>query len=888
MVENVSKVATKYLKDYAPPDFFVSRIHLHFDLHEDSAIVKTRLEIMRNGNHRRPLVLNGENLELLALSLDERALGQAEYDLDSTALRIPMAGDAATIETKVRINPGANTALEGLYRSNGAYCTQCEAEGFRKITYFIDRPDVMSRFTTTIEADAAACPVLLSNGNPVNAQTLPNGRHVATWDDPFPKPCYLFALVAGDLVGTFDKFRTRSGRDVKLGLYVRRGDEDKCEHAMQSLKQAMRWDEEDYGREYELDVFNIVAVSDFNMGAMENTGLNIFNTKYVLANRDTAVDSDFQHVEGVIGHEYFHNWTGNRITCRDWFQLSLKEGLTVFRDQQFSAAMGSAADKRIADVQALRRFQFPEDAGPTAHAVRPESYIEINNFYTPTVYEKGAEIVGMMHTLLGPERFRAGMDEYFRRHDGQAVTVEDFVAAIETGGAIDLSHFKLWYSQAGTPRVNARGVYDAAAETYTLTLKQQTDPTPGQEEKHPLLIPVALGLLGPDGEDLPLILDGENTSAADAAKTRVLAFDRSEQRFTFTRIPAPPVPSLLRGFSAPVKLDAGLTREELRFLLSHDGDSFNRWEAGQTLAKTVMLEQIGRVQRGEGFAADAAYFGALETIVEQIVSKSEKTDLILLSRLLAPPSENDLAQEMAIIDVDAIHEVARATRREIGRRFAAQFAAIYEGARSTGDYSLAPTEIARRAIRNLALAYLVDGSVNGAMKRAFVQFEAADNMTDRLSALVALIDTESEERSRALRSFYDRFRNDALVIDKWFSIQALSTRADTLDQVRALMHHADFTLRNPNRLRSLIGSFSTGNAVRFHERNGGGYALLSEIVTRLDRNNPQTATRLMGAFRLWRRFDERRQSLMKNALEEIARTPNLSNDLYEVTSKTLA
>jgi aminopeptidase N len=883
----LSKVATKYLKDYAPPDFRIERVHLHVDLQGETAIVKSRLEIVRNGSHARPLILNGENLELLALSLDDRPLGQAEYQLEPTLLTVPIAGDTATIETKVRINPGANTALEGLYRSNGTYCTQCEAEGFRKITYFIDRPDVMSRFTTTIEADAVTCPVLLSNGNPVNAQPLPNGRHVATWDDPFPKPCYLFALVAGDLVGSFDRFRTRAGRDVQLGIYVRRGDEDKCEHAMQSLKHAMRWDEEAYGRVYELDVFNIVAVSDFNMGAMENTGLNIFNTKYVLANRDTAVDADFQNVEGVIGHEYFHNWTGNRITCRDWFQLSLKEGLTVFRDQQFSASMGSAADKRIADVQALRRFQFPEDAGPTAHAVRPESYIEINNFYTPTVYEKGAEIVGMMHTLLGPQRFRAGMDEYFRRHDGQAVTVEDFVAAIEAGGGIDLSHFKLWYAQAGTPRLSARGVHDAESRTYTLTLKQHTEPTPGQDEKRPLLIPVSLGLLGPDGDDLPLILEGENTTPKDAPRTRVLPFAASEQSFTFTQISSAPVPSLLRGFSAPVKLDAGLGREELRFLLAHDGDSFNRWEAGQALAKTVMLEQIGRVQRGENFTPDAAYFGALETIVEQILAKDEKTDLILLSRLLAPPSENDLAQEMAIIDVEAIHAVARETRAEIGRRFAPQFAAIYETASGSGEYSLAPPQIARRAIRNLSLAYLIDGQAPGAVKRAAAQFEAADNMTDRLSALVALVDTEPEERSRALRAFYERFRGDALVIDKWFSIQALSTRPDTLEQVRALMHHPDFTLRNPNRLRSLIGSFSTGNAVRFHERTGGGYALLADVVTRLDRSNPQTAARLMGAFRLWRRFDERRQSLMKNALEEIARTPNLSNDLYEVTSKIL-
>jgi aminopeptidase N len=888
MVENVSKVATKYLKDYSPPDFLVPRVHLHVDLRDDQAIVKARLEILRNGRHDRPLVLNGEALELLALSLDERPLGQAEYELDSSRLAIALAGDRATLETKVRINPGANTALEGLYRSNGTYCTQCEAEGFRKITYFIDRPDVMARFTTTIEADAASCPVLLSNGNPVNAQTLPNGRHVATWDDPFPKPCYLFALVAGDLLGTFDRFTTRSGRSVTLGIYVRRGDEDKCAHAMQSLKNAMRWDEEEYGREYELDVFNIVAVSDFNMGAMENTGLNIFNTKYVLANRDTAVDADFQNVEGVIGHEYFHNWTGNRITCRDWFQLSLKEGLTVFRDQQFSAAMGSAADKRIADVQALRRFQFPEDAGPTAHAVRPESYIEINNFYTPTVYEKGAEIVGMMHTLLGPERFRAGMDEFFRRHDGQAVTVEDFLAAIEAGADADLSHFALWYAQAGTPRLHARGTYDAARKTYTLSLKQQTEPTPGQPEKKPLVIPVALGLLGPDGRDMPLILEGENTAPHEAPRTRVVALDRSASDYTFTNLPAPPVPSLLRGFSAPVKLDAGLSREALRFLLAHDSDSFNRWEAGQELAKTVMLEQIARVGRGEGFTAEPAYFGALEAIVGEILAPDEKSDMILLSRLLAPPSENDLAQEMAIIDVDAIHAVVRATRREIGRRFAAAFEEIYERARGDGEYSLAPREIARRAIRNLALAYLVDGGTADAVARAYRQFESADNMTDRLSALLALIDTETPERGQALRAFYERFRGDALVIDKWFSIQALSTRPDTLEQVRALMQHPDFTLRNPNRLRALIGSFSTGNAVRFHERNGGGYALLFDVVMRLDRTNPQTAARLMGAFRLWRRFDERRQQLMRSALEEIARTPNLSSDLYEVTSKTLA
>ena len=872
---------TTHLADYKPTEFLIETVDLVFELGEEKTVVKSHLSVRRNpasAERTGALSLDGEALELVSVELDGEALGPNRYQLTKEALVLSELPDAFTLDIETRIEPQNNTALSGLYKSGGAFCTQCEAEGFRRITFFQDRPDVMARYSTTILADRTRYPVLLSNGNPVDAGESTEGRHWAKWEDPHPKPAYLFALVAGDLVALKDRFTTKSGRDVALAVYVRRGDEDKCAHAMASLKAAMRWDEEVFGLEYDLDVFNIVAVSDFNMGAMENKGLNIFNTKYVLARSETATDTDFEGVESVIAHEYFHNWTGNRVTCRDWFQLSLKEGLTVFRDQEFSADQNSRAVGRIGDVRMLRASQYPEDAGPLAHPVRPDSYIEINNFYTATVYEKGAEVVRMIHTLLGPAQFRKGMDLYFTRHDNSAVTIEDFAQAMQDASGIDLSQFKRWYAQAGTPVVTAEDSYDPAERRYTLTLKQETAPTPGQPEKLPYLIPLAMGLLGPAGEELPTRLAGE---AAAEPGTRVLQLTEARQSFVFEDVPVRPVPSLLRGFSAPVKLK-GVPLDRLVFLAAHDSDLFARWEAGQQVATRHLLDLIAAWQRGDGLALDP---GLVEGFRRTLSMAAE--DAAFAAEALTLPSETFLADQMDVVDVEAIHAARQFVRRGIGAALATDFARTYEQLSDDGPYRPEPHEIGRRALRNACLAYLACyGSAEG-IARAKAQFDAGRNMTDVLAALATLAQLDCPERAHAFAGFYERWQGEELVVDKWFLLQAASCLPDTLDRCRALLGHPAFEMRNPNRVRALVGAFAQANPLRFHDKSGAGYAFLAEQVIALDKLNPSIAARLVQPLGTWRRQDTKRQALMKQELDRVLAVTGLSKGTYEMASKSL-
>jgi aminopeptidase N len=866
-------------EEYRPPAFLVDTVDLHFSLDPAATLVRARLALRRNpahGDPAAPLRLDGEALTLLALRLDGADLPPDAYTLEPDGgLTIASMPDACTLETETRIAPDQNTEFSGLYVSGGNFFTQCEAEGFRRITFFPDRPDVMARFSVTLVADRATCPVLLSNGNPEASGDAGGGRHFARWVDPHPKPSYLFALVAGDLVAVRDHFTTRSGRHVDLGIWVRRGDEDRSGHAMLALKTAMRWDEEVFGLEYDLDVFNIAAVSDFNMGAMENKGLNVFNTKYVLARPETATDIDYQGIETVVAHEYFHNWTGNRVTCRDWFQLSLKEGLTVFRDQQFTADQGSRAVKRLADVRRLRAAQFPEDDGPLAHPVRPDSYIAIDNFYTATVYQKGAEVVRMMHTLIGAENFRRGMDTYIARHDNSAVTIEDFVRALSDGSGTDLSAFIDWYAQVGTPELSVSDEYDTAEKKYTLTLRQATKPTAGQPEKRPVPIPVAMGLLGPNGGALATRLAGET---APVEGTRVLLLTEAEQAFTFVDVPAPPVPSLPRGFSAPVKL-AGVPPARLRFLAAHDDDPFVRWDSLQSYATGLML-------------ADVAAGGAApldEGLVEALAATLAQADAdpAFAAEALALPSEAYVADQMAVADPDGIHAVRQALRAAIGARLAGPLRDTYERFADIGPYRVDGRSIGRRSLRNACLGYLAAAGVDG-ISLARAQFEAQRNMTDVLAALDVLAATETPDREQALAAFHARWNGDGLVLDKWFAIQAMSPRPQTVADVRALSRHADFDLRNPNRVRALVGSFSAGNQVRFHDASGAGYRFLADIVIALDASNGQTAARLVNPLGAWRRQTVSRQALMRAELQRILATPRLSRGTFEKASKGLA
>lgn len=873
---------TIHLKDYTPPEFLIDRVRLRFELDEDETLVRARLALRRNpaaADPKAPLVLNGEELELRELALDGRVLGPGDYALEEDSLTLAGLGERAELEVLTAIRPQENTRLEGLYKSSGNFCTQCEAEGFRRITYFLDRPDVMAVYTTTIVADRARYPVLLSNGNLVDSGELEGGRHFATWHDPYPKPSYLFALVAGDLVCHEDRYTTASGREVQLRIYVQAHNLDKTGHAMLSLKKAMAWDEQRFGREYDLDVYMIVAVDDFNMGAMENKGLNIFNSKYVLARPETATDADFLHIESVIAHEYFHNWTGNRITCRDWFQLSLKEGLTVFRDQEFSAEMNSAAVQRINDVRTLRTHQFPEDAGPMAHPVRPQSYMEINNFYTLTVYEKGAEVVRMYQTLLGREGFRKGMDLYFQRHDGQAVTTDDFCAAMADANGVDLTQFKRWYDQAGTPELTVRAHWDAAQGRYTLEVAQHCPPTPGQPEKLPFVIPLALGLLDGQGRELPLRLEGE---ARAAGTERVLAVTEPVQRFCFVDLPERPVPSLLRHFSAPVKLHYDYSDEELVFLMAHDTDAFNRWEASQELAVRTVAGLLEDYRQRHALGVEASVIEAYRRLLED-----RSLDPALVAEALTLPAEGYLGERFPPIDPQAIHAVRRFFRQTLAHSLREDLEQVYTELHRPGGYSLEPAAIGRRRLKNLCLGYLTEIDDGDPLALALRQFREADNMTDALGALQALAQRDCAEREQALAEFEARWRGEPLVMDKWLSLQAGAPLPGTLARVQALMEHPAFSLRNPNRVRALLGAFAA-NPVAFHAPDGSGYAFLAEQVLAVDALNPQVAARLAKAFTRWRQYEPGRAGLMRRQLERIAGREGLSRDLYEIVSKSLA
>jgi aminopeptidase N len=869
--------------DYRPPDYRIETVDLSFDLGAERTLVEARLAIVRSEvleGDVPPLVLDGESLTLRSVALDGRPLGRGEYQVDDEGLTIEAPPARFELHTVVEIHPGKNTELSGLYESGGTFCTQCEAHGFRRITYFLDRPDVMARFTTHIEADRTQHPVLLSNGNRVESVELPEGRHRVTWEDPFPKPSYLFALVAGDLRCHGGSFTTRSGREVRLEIWVEPVNADRCEHALESLVRAMRWDEERFGLEYDLDIYMIVAVNDFNMGAMENKGLNVFNSKYVLALPETATDDEYEDIEGVIGHEYFHNWTGNRVTCRDWFQLTLKEGLTVFRDQEFSSDVRSRPVKRIQEVKVLRAAQLPEDAGPLAHPIRPESYISMDNFYTATVYNKGAEVVRLYDTLLGREGFRRGMDRYFERHDGQAVTCDDFRAAMADANDADLSSLERWYSQAGTPLLDASCAFDPDARTCALTLRQSYPEIEGEDSRLPVPIPVRLGLLGADGGELPLRLAGEPEGAASTE--RVLLLEGAERRFVFEEIDERPVPSLLRDYSAPVKLRVEREAGDLAFLMAHDRDAFNRWEAGQQLASQVLLGLADDAAAGRSLALDADFSRAFGHVLAD-----PDLDGSLKSLALTLPDERVLGQEQSVIDVDALHAARRFAIEALTVAHRAGLAEAYEEASAAGPYTKDKPAIDARRLKNTALRYLAAPADPAWVARAHRQFEEADNMTDRQAALSVLSGLAVPEREAALAAFYDAWRHDPLVLDKWFALQAVSPLPDTLERVRALYHHRDFSLRNPNRVRALVGTFAAGNPVRFHQASGEGYRFLADATLALDAMNPQVAARMVSLFSQWRRYDEVRQQGMREELERIAAAPQLSKDVFENVGRAL-
>jgi len=900
---------TIYLKDYRPPQFLIDTVDLHIDLAEEWTTVKAELNFRRNpasAENSKTLVLNGHKMELMAVILDNVELTQDQYQVDESQLTINDVPEKFVLSTEVRIQPQNNTELEGLYKSSKLFCTQCESEGFRKITYFLDRPDVMSLYSTTISADPQLYPVMLSNGNLLDSGKLTDGRHWVKWEDPFPKPAYLFALVAGDLLHIEDSFRTSSGREVKLQIYVEAENIEFCDHAMRSLKESMRWDEERFGREYDLDLFMIVAVNDFNMGAMENKGLNIFNSKLILASQETATDTDFYNIQGVVGHEYFHNWSGNRVTCRDWFQLSLKEGFTVFRDQEFSSDLNSRAVQRIADADRLRVHQFPEDAGPMSHPIRPDSYMEINNFYTMTVYEKGAEVVRMIYTLLGRENFRKGTDLYFDRHDGQAVTCDNFVAAMEDANGVDLQQFRRWYGQSGTPELHIRGSHDPEAKTYSLTVRQSCPDTAGQtgfgEAKHtqnsklhtggsgktqntfqkqPFHIPLALGLLAADGDTLPLKLTG--CTAEKNQDTIILELRKQSETFVFENIPAAPVPSLLRGFSAPVKLLFDYSIADLAFLLANDTDEFNRWEAGQQLMIRISLEQIQRFQNHEPFNLPSE----LENAFRSLLNQTQEGDSALLALALSFPNEPYLGEFMDVIDVDAIHETRTFLRKELAQKLQPEFEKTYLEFQEEGAFKIDQQSMGRRSLKNVCLSYLSELGSLDIRKLTQTQFRKNENMTDVAGALGVLTHLDCPERETAFSEFENRWRKNTVVMDKWFALQAISCLPKTLDHVRKLTSHSAYEENNPNKIRALISTFSRFNQLRFHAADGSGYDFLAEQVLRLDPLNPQTAARLVSVFNNWKSFAAANKTKMNDQLQRIVKTPNLSGDVFEIVSKAL-
>lgn len=868
--------------DYLPPVFLVNNTALLFRLYETYTTVISTVSYRKNPescNAGSSLVLYGENLDLEKVVLDDVVIAENAYQRDAFTLTIPDLPDTFSLEITTKIYPDANKSLEGLYRSNGNYCTQCEAEGFRKITYYLDYPCILAPFSTRIEADRASCPVLLSNGNMVEHGILENNRHFAVWQDPHPKPSYLFALVAGNLVAIEDRFTTSSGRQVDLKIFVEERNKEKCAHAMTSLKKSMKWDEDTFGLEYDLDIYMIVAVDDFNMGAMENKGLNVFNSKYVLALPETATDRDFLGIEGVIGHEYFHNWTGNRVTCRDWFQLSLKEGLTVFRDQEFSSDLNSRAVQRIDDVKVLRDYQFKEDAGAMAHPVRPDSYVEINNFYTVTVYNKGAEVIRMMHTLLGKENFRAGMDLYFARHDGQAVTCDDFVTAMMDASKIDLTQFKNWYSQAGTPEIHIDQHWDEEEGTFELTLAQSCSSTPGQKEKKPFHIPVAIGLLDNEGHDM----------LPDYLGTRVLDLKEEKQTFVFENIEHAPVLSFLRGFSAPVKVKPFLSKSELTFLMQNDSDSFVRWDAAMQLSCGVIFEVMAMLQQGVHPKIDPDFIHAFKSNLLDTT-----LDPALIALAITLPEERYLALQVDTIDVDNLFAARNIVRQELANQCADLFFEVYQRNNDTAKYEITPAAMGKRALKNAVLSYLIRVSSDnseGADKSAWIklgleQYNSSTNMTDTIAALSIIADTNTEMRERLLADFYQKWQHDPLVLDKWFSIQATSSQENTLGQVKKLTACPTFSMDNPNKVRALIGAFASNNHVRFHQKDGAGYEFVADTIISLNATNPQIAARLAASFSHWKKYDQGRQIQISAQLKRIAETPDLSKDVYEIVQKT--
>ena len=868
------------LEEYRPPDWLVKTVDLDVSLHATATRVRARLVLEPNpkGAPGAPVVLDGDGLALKSLALDGAPLAPDRYTATPDRLTLAAPARPLSVDVETLVDPSANTQLMGLYRSSGTYCTQCEAEGFRRITYFPDRPDVMAVYTTRVEAEKDEAPVLLANGNFVGGGDVAGtNRHFAVWHDPFPKPSYLFALVGGKLGCVTATFKTMSGRDVELRIYVEPGKEERCGYALDSLKRAMRWDEEKFGREYDLDIFMIVAVSDFNMGAMENKGLNIFNDKYVLASPETATDTDYSSIEAVIAHEYFHNWTGDRITCRDWFQLSLKEGLTVFRDQEFSADQRSRPVERIVDVRGLRANQFVEDAGPLAHPVRPALYHEINNFYTPTVYEKGAEVVRMLSVLLGRAGFRRGMDLYFERHDGHAATVEDFIACFADANGADLSQFIRWYSQAGTPELAVTGRFDRKNKTFRLDVAQTVPPTPGQPVKKPMTIPLALGFVGPDGRDLPLVREG-----GARLERGVLTISQPVESFTFTGIAERPALSLNRGFAAPIKVSANAGADDLKFLAAHDSDPFNRWQAVQSLA-TGPLIAAATVRAGKA-QADRGLIDALAAILAD-----QTLEPAYVAQALSLPSESDIARDIGRdVDPDAVFDARKALRVKTAGALHDALAAMHRRMSNNAPYSPDAASAGRRALKNACLDLLAADGGDEGITLAARQFAAADNMTDRMAALATLSLHDRPERATALEDFYRRYEGDPLVIDKWFALQAAIPEPATLERVRKLTEHPAFSFANPNRLRALIGAFVQLNQTQFNRPDGVGYAFLADTVLALDTKNPQVAARLLSAFKSWRALEAGRRARAEASLRRVAAFEDLSRDVSDIVRRALA
>lgn len=875
-------VQTTYLKDYRLPDFLVESIDLHFELGEEKTVVHSHLKINRNqrqGKHQRPVILNGEQLKLISLHVNDKPLLPHQYQITVDELIINDVPDSFTLEMVTEIYPQKNTALSGLYRSGNMFCTQCEAQGFRRITYHFDRPDVMSTFTTTIVADKTKYPILLSNGNKIASGEMSDNRHWVKWHDPFKKPCYLFALVAGPLKMVKDTFQTASGKNVSLEFFVEPENIDKCEHAIRSLKNAMRWDEQVYGREYDLDVYMVVAVNDFNMGAMENKGLNIFNSKYVLANEKTATDYDFQAVESVIGHEYFHNWTGNRVTCRDWFQLSLKEGLTVFREQQFSATMGSAAVKRINDVKVIRTRQFAEDAGPMAHPVRPDSYIEINNFYTTTIYYKGAEVIRMLHTLLGEHKFRKGMDLYFERHDGHAVTIEDFVAAMADANDVDLNQFHRWYSQAGTPVVKVEADYRLQTKQYVLTFKQSCPMTPDKKEKLPYMIPIKLALFDENGNELKLT---SNRPLSQTPTGQYVILTQPEEVYTFDNITAAPTPSLLGDFSAPVKLHFPYAEKQLIMLMTHDNDLFNRWDAAQRLSLLAIEALMKAHLANKALTPSKSLIAAFQELLAQPIH-----DPHLLAQILVIPSFNYIAEELPTIEVNALVNARKALIQTLAHDLHKNFIKLYEACLKADDGRLAAKSIGYRALKNVALAYLMRTEAPLAFQFAEDQYKQAKNMTDAMGALTAINLTAKPIRDSLFNDFYVKWKHDPLVVNKWLMLHATCELPHTLESIKRITQHEAFDIGNPNKVYALINGFASSNPERFHDDKGEGYMFVADKVIELNQRNPQVAARILESLTQWKRLDEMHGNLMKQALQKIKDSGKLSEDVYEIITKSL-